>query len=135
MTSNGHRYNVIDVPGTYQLDPEAEYEKVAASMIESGDILINVTDSTNLERNLSLTLQLMEYAKPMILVLNLWDDARHKGISINARKLEEYLGLPVIATNGLTGEELELLQDKLSTVRPIVPQKLSQEERWVKSVK
>jgi ferrous iron transport protein B len=102
MTYGKEKYNVIDVPGTYQLDPEAESEKIAASMIDEGDILVNVVDSTNLERNLNLTLQLMEYGKPMVLVLNMWDDAKHKGIEIDAGKLENILKIPVITTNGLT---------------------------------
>ena len=108
LTYNGQKYEVIDVPGTYQLNPEAESEKVATDMIEEGDILVNVVDSTNLERNLNLTLQLMEYGKPMVLVLNMWDDARHKGIEIDAGKLEKFLKTPVISTNGLTGEGLNI---------------------------
>ena len=132
LTYNQQKYEVIDVPGTYQIDPEAESEKVAADMIESGDILVNVVDSTNLERNLNLTMQLMEYGKPMVLVLNMWDDAKHKGISIDINSLEKILGIPIAATNGLTGEGLKLLQDKIMTCEPIECEKLSHGERWKK---
>lgn len=61
MSYKNKRFNIIDLPGTYQLDPKAEAERVAVEMINSGDILINVVDATNLERNLNLTLQLMEF--------------------------------------------------------------------------
>lgn len=130
MSYKNKRFNIIDLPGTYQLDPKAEAERVAVEMINSGDILINVVDATNLERNLNLTLQLMEFGKPMIVVLNMWDDAKHKGIEIDFKKLEEYLKLPVIPTNGLTGEGLKSVQGKLLNVRPVTSPKLSSEQRW-----
>ncbi len=132
MSYKNKRFDIIDVPGTYQLDPKAESERVAVDMIKSGDILINVVDATNLERNLNLTLQLMEFGKPMILVLNMWDDAKHKGIEIDYKKLEEYLKIPVIPTNGLTGEGLKSVQAKILNVKPIATPKLSSEQRWEK---
>jgi ferrous iron transport protein B len=91
--------NLVDVPGTYSLAPDAQSEKIAVDMIEGADVLINVIDSTNLERNLSLTLELMEYKKPMIAVLNMWDEAAHMGIDINIHQLEKRLGVPVVTTN------------------------------------
>ncbi len=130
LTYNRRKYDVIDVPGTYQLDPIAESEKVAVDMIEAGDILVNVVDSTNLERNLSLTLQLLEYGKPMVLVLSMWDDAKHKGIEIDADKLEKLLKIPVLTTNGLTGEGLNILPEKLTSAQPILWPKISISQRW-----
>ena len=130
LTHNGKRYEVIDVPGTYRLDPEAESEKIAAGMIEKGDVLVNVVDATNLERNLNLTLQLMEYGKPMVLVLNMWDDAKHKGIEIDMGKLRKLLGIPVIATNGLTGEGLSVLPELCLNAEPVPRPKLSAAQRW-----
>lgn len=130
MTYEGTKHDVIDVPGIYQLNPEAEAEKVAVEMINSGDVLVNVVDATNLERNLNLTLQLMEYGKPMLVVLNMWDDAQHKGIDIDVHRLAEHLGVPVVPTNGLTGEGLKLVQDKLVSLEPIECIKMPQEERW-----
>ena len=132
LTYSGNRFEVIDVPGTYQLDPEAKSEKVAADMIESGDILVNVLDATNLERNLNLTLQLLEYGKPMILVLNMWDDAKHKGIKIDAIKLGDLLKIPVITTNGLTGEGLNLLPSKCLNAQSVNCSHLSTSNRWEK---
>ncbi len=130
MIFEGIQYNIIDVPGTYQLNPQAEAEKVAVDMIKSGDVLVNVLDATNLERNLNLTLQLIALGKPMLIVLNMWDDAKHKGINIDINKLEQYLKIPVLSTNGLTGEGLKLLQEKLPFVKSGKTSKLQQEERW-----
>lgn len=130
LTYKGRKYDVIDVPGTYQLDPEAESEKVAADMINEGDILVNVVDSTNLERNLNLTLQLMEYGKPMVIVLNMWDDAKHKGIEIDTGKLQKLLKIPVITTNGLTGEGLNDLPGKCISTEGVQWGKLSAVQRW-----
>jgi ferrous iron transport protein B len=130
MTYKEEKYEIIDVPGTYQLDPKAESEKVAVDMIKSGDILVNVVDATNLERNLNLTLQLMEFGKPMVLVLNMWDDAKHKGIEIDVNKLESILEIPVIATNGLTGEGLNILPEKCINAHPRKVRKLTSSHRW-----
>jgi ferrous iron transport protein B len=130
LSYSGCKYEVIDVPGTYQLDPESESEKVAVDMVETGDILVNVVDSTNLERNLNLTLQLMNYRKPMVLVLNMWDDAKHKGIEIDDVKLEKLLKIPVITTNGLTGEGLNILPEKCASAQPVQWPKLSTSQRW-----
>lgn len=130
MSYEGRRSVVIDIPGTYQLNSGVESEKVAVEMIRSGDVLVNVIDATNLERNLNLTLQLMELGKPMILVLNMWDDAKHKGIRIDLKKLEEYLKIPVIPTNGLTGEGLKPLQAKVLKAKAVNFPKLLPERRW-----
>jgi len=132
LTYNKERHEVVDVPGTYQLDPKAESEKVAVDLIDSGDILVNVVDSTNLERNLNLTLQLLEYGKPMILVLNMWDDAKHKGIQIDEVKLQELLKIPVITTNGQTGEGLNVLPEKCMHLQPVHWESSSVSQRWEK---
>ena len=96
--------DIVDVPGTYSLEPDAQSERIAVDMIDTADVLINIIDSTNLERNLSLTLDLIKYKKPMIAVLNMWDEAHHMGIEINIKKLESELGIPVVTTNARTGE-------------------------------
>ena len=62
---------VVDVPGTYSLEPTCEAEEIALKMLDSGDMVINVVDATNLERNLNLTLQLLEKGIPMMVALNL----------------------------------------------------------------
>lgn len=130
LTYNGVEHEIVDVPGTYQLDPEAESEKVAADMIAAGDVLVNVVDSTNLERNLNITLQLLEFGKPVVLVLNMWDDAKHKGIAIDKEKLSEILKVSVITTNGLTGEGLNLLPEKCVNAESVCWNKLTARKRW-----
>ena len=107
---------VIDVPGTYTLEPTSKAEEVAVEMLlESGtdsgrrDLVINVVDATNLERNLNLTLQLLERNIPLIVALNLSDEARHIGISIETEKLETILGVPVVPTCAISGEGIKKL--------------------------
>ncbi|MCK5812201.1 MAG: ferrous iron transporter B [Clostridiales bacterium] len=118
-------YEVIDVPGAYRLDPTAEAEKIAASMVQDGDIIVNVIDATNLERNLFLALQLLEYKKPMIIALNMWDEAKHKGITIDIRELSNCLGVPVIATNGLSGEGTYALVSEVSNAKKPIDKNFS----------
>ena len=134
MRYQGERIEVVDVPGTYSLSPTSRAEEVAVEMLaeareQSDNIYVNILDATNLERNLSLTLQLLELGLPMIVVLNFWDETRHTGISIDVKKLEESLGVPVIATCGASGEGVKDLVDRLSQHRPGV--KLSRDQdRW-----
>jgi ferrous iron transport protein B len=132
MTYDNIRHEIIDVPGTYRLDPDTEAEKVAVDMIKSGDILVNVVDTTNLERNLDLSLQLMEYGKPIVIALNMWDDAKHKGIAVDAEKLSKLLNIPVVQTNGLTGEGLKELQKECVKAKVPVKPDLTKEQRWEK---
>jgi len=128
------RAELIDVPGSYTLEPTSKAEEVAVDMLNEGDLIINVVDATNLERNLNLTLQLLERQTPVIVALNMWDDTRHRGISINVAKLEEILGVPVVPTAGITGQGIGEL------VRRLPEAKLSQnactfsssDERWAK---
>jgi len=98
---------VIDVPGTLTLEPASEAEQVALRMLDSGDVIINVVDATNLERNLYLTLQLLERNKPVIVALNMWDDTRHRGINIDLEKLRADLAVPVIPTVAVSGEGIK----------------------------
>jgi len=70
-------------------------------------VIINVVDATNLERNLYLTLQLLERNKPVIVALNMWDDTRHRGINIDLEKLRADLAVPVIPTVAVSGEGIK----------------------------
>lgn len=109
MRLGDEKTEIIDVPGTYGLDPNSKAEEVAIQMLKEGDLVINVVDSTNLERNLNLTLQLLKDRIPVIIALNLWDEARHIGIHIDVKKLERILGVPVIPTCAITGEGIRRL--------------------------
>jgi len=104
---------LIDVPGNYTLEPSSKAEEVAVEMLKDGDLVINVVDATNLERNLNLTLQLLERQTPVIVALNMWDDTRHRGINVDVAKLEELLGVPVVPTVGVTGQGVRELLRRL----------------------
>ena len=121
---------VTDVPGTYTLEPTTEAEKIALQMLDTGDVVINVVDATNLERNLYLTLQLLERNIPVIVALNIWDDTKHRGIHIDLGRLEELLGVPVVPTIGITGQGIkELVENIPQATSPQTPPQ-SRDERW-----
>jgi len=130
----GEQVEVIDVPGSYTLEPGSKAEEVAVEMLKEADLVINVIDATNLERNLNLTLQLLERQIPVIVALNMWDDTRHRGISIDVARLEELLGVPVVPTAGITGQGIKELAERLAEAR--VPKNAriypTSDERWLK---
>lgn len=130
IRSSETQAEVIDVPGIYTLEPISKAEQIAAEMLKDGDLVINVIDATNLERNLNLTLQLLERQVPVIVALNMWDDARHRGITIDAAKLEELLRVPVIPTVGVTGEGIKELVSRIpeAAISPITC--TTSGERW-----
>ena len=123
---------VIDVPGTYTLEPTSKAEEVAVEMLKDGDLVIDVVDATNLERNLNLTLQLLERQVPVIVALNMWDDTHHRGINIDVAKLEELLGVPVIPTVGVTGQGVRELVSRLPEAAVRQATYSSNDERWAK---
>ena len=121
---------VVDVPGTYTLEPTSEAEEIALKMLNTGDMVINVVDATNLERNLNLTLQLLEKGIPLIVALNMWDDVGHRGIHIDLSRLEELLGVPVIPTVAVTGQGIKKLVENIPRASsPKFPPR-SRDERW-----
>lgn len=130
MKLGEERAEVIDVPGTYTLEPTCEAEEVASQMLDTGDVVINVVNATNLERNLYLTLQLLERDIPVVVALNMWDDTRHRGIHIDLDKLRELLGVSVIPTVAVTGQGIkELVENTPRATSPDTPVR-SRDERW-----
>lgn len=131
---NGETYEVIDVPGTYSLSATCKAEDVACRLLEDSiknrDTVINIIDATNLERNLSLTLELMEKDVKVIVALNIWDETKHRGISIDTNKLEEWLGVPVVATTAVTGEGFKELAEKISSAANPKVREHDLEDRW-----
>ena len=123
---------VVDVPGIYSLEPTSEAEKIALQLLNTGDIVINVVDATNLERNLNLTLQLLEKGIPMIVVLNMWDDVGHRGIHIDLSRLEALLGVPVVPTVALTGQGIKELVERIPLASSSELPPSSRDERWIK---
>lgn len=102
MMSNGMDAEVIDLPGTYSLAARSIDERIAAVELAKHDvdIIVNVLDASNLERNLYLTTQLLELDRPIVFVLNMMDDAEKDGKKIDVAKLQQLLGGPVIPTIG-----------------------------------
>lgn len=132
MKLNRKLVEIIDAPGAYSLDPSNRAEEVAVKMLKDADIVINVIDSTNLERNLYLTLELLEKNIPVIIVLNLWDEAKHLGIHINTEELEKFLEIPVIPVVALTGEGIKDLVANIKKAKISKRKKPKKdEERWV----
>lgn len=109
----GYEFQIIDLPGTYSLYGYSEEEKITKNFIESDeyDIIINVADSTNLERNLLLSAQLLELPKKIILTLNMSDEAENEGVHINQKELKNLIGIPCIQISAKTKQNLNELLD------------------------
>jgi ferrous iron transport protein B len=107
----GYHFNLVDLPGTYSLSaytPEELY--VRKYIIERHpDIIINVVDASNLERNLYLTTQLIDMDVPMIMALNMYDELRDSGNQLDRHQLGTLLGVPIVPTVGKTGEGVKEL--------------------------
>ncbi len=121
---------LIDVPGTYTLEPTSRAEEVAVHMLNEGDLIINVIDATNLERNLYLTLELIERGARVIVALNMWDETKHQGITIDLEGLKRELKVPIVPTCGLTGEGIKELVNSLPKVETLKTHVTSDAKRW-----
>ncbi|MDK2931565.1 MAG: hypothetical protein PWR07_1696 [Bacillota bacterium] len=117
-THCGMTYRVIDLPGTYSLLAASPEEEVARDFIcfGGGNATVVVTDATCLERNLNLVLQIMEITPRVVVCLNLMDEARRKGISVDVDRLSSELGVPVVPTVARTGHGLPALMDTIASV-------------------
>jgi len=131
MRIEGSKEELIDVPGTYSLEPTNTAEEVAVEMLEEGDLIINVIDSTNLERNLFLTLELLQRNTPVVVALNMWDEAKHNGITINPDELEKLLGVPVVPIVALTGEGIKKLLSRLKETHIPTDVSRNDAEKWI----
>ncbi len=105
MCHENRRCTIIDLPGTYSLSAFSMEEKVARDflMYNKPDVVINVVDATNLERNLYLTVQLLELGIRPLLAFNMWDEVQTKHIQIDILQLSKLLDLPIVTTIGKTG--------------------------------
>jgi ferrous iron transport protein B len=135
LRMNGTKTEVIDVPGTYSFQPTSKAEEVATSMMDeaisnNNVIFINVIDSTNLERNLNLTLQLLKKKIPVIIALNFWDETKHVGVHIDVEKLEELLKVPVTTTSAISGQGINNLVKRLKEAKESRIN-FDDNERWV----
>jgi ferrous iron transport protein B len=112
----GRKLEIVDLPGTYSLDARSPEEKVVVEFLasRSSDVIVNVLDASNLERNLFLTLQLLEYNIPTILTLNMMDEADAKGVHIDAKKLEKIIGMPIVAAVAKEKNAMHALVDAIT---------------------
>lgn len=115
LLRDGYKIHIIDLPGSYSLDDFAKDEKVTKEFLIEGeyDIILNVLDSTNLERNLSLTSELLELDKRMVVALNMDDEAVKEGIFIDEKELSELLGVDCIKTSSLKKTNLDVMVDMI----------------------
>jgi ferrous iron transport protein B len=128
------KIEVLDLPGTYSLEPASKAEEVVISLLKENSkdeiAIINILDATNLERNLFLTLQLIAEGFAVIVCLNMCDDTTHRGIHIDTEKLEGILGIPVVSTCAVTGVGIKLLIERIKEAHPEIRNKLTHEQRW-----
>ncbi len=109
---------IVDLPGIYSLSPYTPEEVISRNFIldEKPECVINIVDATNLERNLYLTTQLMEIDVPVIIALNMMDAVEKQGDQIDAKELEEKIGLPVVAISALKGTGIKELMDRAISI-------------------
>ncbi|SFT43287.1 ferrous iron transport protein B [Selenomonas sp. GACV-9] len=105
--------SIVDLPGTYSVNARSPEEKIVIDYLMNNklDLVMDVVDSSNIERNLFLTVQLLEKGIPLLIDLNMQDDAERRGIKIDCRKLEDALGMPVVQTIGRSSKSTKKLLD------------------------
>jgi len=130
------KYAVMDSPGINSLTPHSEDEQVARNLLleEKPNLVVQIADAKNLRRALHLTFELGELGIPLILCLNMWDEARERGIRIDLGLLEKLLGIPVVATVAITGEGIGELKSRIPEAKiPLKKVKYSPEiEQFLK---
>jgi len=112
---------VIDVPGTFSLEPKDKAEEVAVKMLEEEKdaIIVCVIDASKIERGLYLTLEIIEKGYPVIIALNMWDVAKDKNIEIDVKNLEKILEVPVIPTVAISGEGIKEVVSRIKEAKPV----------------
>ncbi len=113
-----YEVHIIDLPGAYSLNDYTIEERVTKNFIEKEDydLIVNVVDATNLERNLLLTTELLETGRKMVIALNMMDEAEKEGIKIDAEQLSEILGVPCVPTSASTKEGIKALEEAIVEV-------------------
>ncbi|MDX1501194.1 MAG: ferrous iron transport protein B [Thermoanaerobaculia bacterium] len=118
FSSGGHRYKLVDLPGTYSLLSASLDEQIARDFLLFGrpDVTVIVVDATRLERNLNLVIQVLEITDRVVVCLNLMDEAERHGLQVDPRRLARDLGVPVVATSARYGEGLDELNRAVGEV-------------------
>ena len=118
VSCKDYEVHIIDLPGAYSLTEYTIEEKVTKSFLQSDeyDIIVNVVDSTNLQRNLLFTTQLLETGKKVVVALNMDDEAKKEGISIDEKQLSSILGVPCVKTSASNKKGIEVLKEAIIEV-------------------
>lgn len=136
LKHKGNEYSVIDLPGTYSLGAYSEDEVVARDYIlkEKPEVVINVVDASNIERNLYLTVQLLELGTNVVLALNMMDSAKSKGIHIDSDELSKRLGIPVIETVATKKEGIDKLIEEALKVQGTSKKNINLSKKIVENI-
>jgi len=115
----GRKISVVDLPGTYSINARSQEEQVVSNFFKENkpDIVVNVVDASNMARNLFLTVQLLEQNIPLIVNLNMMDEAERHGITIDEKQLEKAFGMPVTSTVGRSNASVKTLLDVFTNTR------------------
>ena len=115
LNINGYTFDIVDLPGTYSLSAYTPEELYVRKYIieQTPDVIVNVIDASNLERNLYLTAQLIDMDVPMIIALNMYDELRESGSKLDIRLLSKLLGVTIVPTVGRTGEGVKDIFTKI----------------------
>ncbi|WP_074573394.1 ferrous iron transport protein B [Selenomonas ruminantium] len=110
---NDRAISIVDLPGTYSINARSPEEKIVIDYLLNNklDLVVDVVDSSNLERNLFLTVQLLEQGIPVLIDLNMKDDAERRGIIVDCRKMEDAFGMPVVESIGRSSKSTKKLLD------------------------
>lgn len=113
-----NNFNIVDLPGIYAMDTYSNEEKVSKEFLENGqvDLILNIIDASNIDRNLYLTMQLKQFKKPIILAVNMIDVAEKKGIHIDYEKLGQLLNVVVIPIQASKEIGIEKVKTALSSI-------------------
>jgi ferrous iron transport protein B len=117
----GKDIELIDVPGTFSLEPKDKAEEVAVNILEKNKDagVICVIDSSKIERGLYLSLEIIERGYPVLIALNMWDVREDKNIQIDTEKLEKILSVPVIHTTGISGEGFKEVVSRIKEMKKV----------------
>ncbi|MFW6195950.1 MAG: FeoB small GTPase domain-containing protein [Thermoplasmatota archaeon] len=120
MRLNGEEVEIIDVPGTFSLEPKDKAEEVAVQMLKDNDdsVIVCVIDATKLERGLYLALEIIEEGYPVVIALNMWDVAEDKEIDIDLNRLREIFRVPIVPTVAISGSGIKKLASKVKEAEP-----------------
>ena len=126
MRLEGKDVEIIDVPGTFSLEPKDKAEEVAVKMLKENrdSVIICVIDSVKLERGLYLALEIIEEGYPVVIALNMWDIAEDKNIQIDVEKLVDMLGVPVVPTIAVSGKGMKELVSRIKEASTVDIEKI-----------